>query len=527
MAGLAVQEQGSADTMCTSHYSESTTGTFTVLNAVSISGVEAITTTTVTQYQITLDSGATSALYSITSPTVSSDNYWYDSGTSVSLVLNGVYGRGSGTGTRISGYKINAGSNNPETTTGLFAVLNDVSISGVQAVTTTTVTQYQVTLDSTSASALYSITSPTVSGDNYWYDSGTSVSVVLNGVWDRSDGVGDRLAGYVLNGGSNNPTSTTGTVTVFSGAISNHEFVTATSVTQYQLTVTANFGSVSPATGGWYDADSTVTVSATAPSAGSGEQYVWNGWSGTGSGSYTGTDNPATNEVTMNAPITEAASWTHQYQIVPSADSNSVISPSSSVWVNAGNSQTFTYSPNAGYSILNVLVDDSNVSITGNYTFPDVTEAHSISVTSTLTPANSLISLSAGWNQVSFTVIPSNPSFSSILNGISGYEVSTWTGTNYTTPTSAVAGQAYWIFVPTNQTVSITGTSSTTCTVDLQEGWNMIGSVYGQSIAASSVFSGYYQLVTWTGTSYQTATTIDDGQGYWVLVLQATDVTLR
>ena len=316
-------------------------------------------------------------LYSITSPTVSSDNYWYDSGTSVSLVLNGVYGRGSGTGTRISGYKINAGSNNPETTTGLFAVLNDVSISGVQAVTTTTVTQYQVTLDSTSASALYSITSPTVSGDNYWYDSGTSVSVVLNGVWDRSDGVGDRLAGYVLNGGSNNPTSTTGTVTVFSGAISNHEFVTATSVTQYQLTVTANFGSVSPATGGWYDADSTVTVSATAPSAGSGEQYVWNGWSGTGSGSYTGTDNPATNEVTMNAPITEAASWTHQYQIVPSADSNSVISPSSSVWVNAGNSQTFTYSPNAGYSILNVLVDDSNVSITGNYTFPDVTEAHS------------------------------------------------------------------------------------------------------------------------------------------------------
>ncbi len=55
----------------------------------------------------------------------------------------------------------------------------------------------------------------------------------------------------------------------------------------------------------------------------------------------------------------------------------------------------------------------------------------------------------------------------------------------------------------------------------------MIGSVYGQSIAASSVFSGYYQLVTWTGTSYQTATTIDDGQGYWVLVLQATDVTLQ
>jgi hypothetical protein len=347
----------------------------------------------------------------------------------------------------------------------------------------------------------------------------------LNGVWDRSGGVGDRLAGYVLNGGSNNPTSTTGTVTVFSGAISNHEFVTATSVTQYQLTVTANFGSVSPATGSWYDADSSVTVSATAPSAGSGEQYVWNGWSGSGSGSYTGTVNPATNEVTMNAPITEAASWTHQYQIVPSADSNSVISPSSSVWVNAGDSQTFTYSPNSGYSILNVLVDGSSVSITGSYTFLDVTEAHLISVTSTPAP-NSLISLSAGWNQVSFSVIPSNPSFSSILSGISGYQISTWNGTSYITPLSATAGQSYWVFVSTNQTLTITGTPTSNVTLTLQAGWNLIGSVFGQSIAASLVFSGYYQLVTWTGTSYQTATTINDGTGYWVLVLQATDVTL-
>ena len=206
---------------------------------------------------------------SITSPTISGDNYWYDSGTSVSLVLNGVYGRSGRLGTRVSGYEINAGSNNPETTVSSFTVLNALSISAIQAITTTTVTQYQVTLDATLTSALDTDHKPTVSGDNYWYDSGTSVSVVLNGVWDRSDGVGDRLAGYVLNGGSNNPTSTTSTVTVFSGAISNHEFLTATSVTQYQLTVTANFGSVSPATGGWYDADSTVTVSATAPSAGS------------------------------------------------------------------------------------------------------------------------------------------------------------------------------------------------------------------------------------------------------------------
>ncbi|MGA3192016.1 MAG: hypothetical protein ABSD73_05815 [Candidatus Bathyarchaeia archaeon] len=244
----------------------STTSTVTVFNA-AISNHEYVTTSTATQYQVTLDSGATSALYSITSPTISGDNYWYDSSTSVTLVLNGVYGRSGGSGSRVTGYKINAGTNNPESTTGTFTVLNAISISGVQAITTTIATQYQVTLDSTAASALNSITSPTVSSDNYWYDSTTSVTVVLNGVWGRSGGSGNRLMGYVLNGGSNNPTSTTGTVTVFFGTISNHEFVTSTSVTQYFLTVSGGYGvtygtssTISDDTG-WYDSGSSTTVS--------------------------------------------------------------------------------------------------------------------------------------------------------------------------------------------------------------------------------------------------------------------------
>ena len=211
-----------------------TIGTVTT-SSVSMSTPHTINFNQVTQYQVTLDSGATSALASITSPTITGDNYWYDSNNPVTLTLNGVFGRGSGTGSRITGFRINGGSNTPETTVGSFAVLNAVPISSIEAITTSTVTQYQVTLDSTSTSALNSLTGPTVSNDNYWYDSSTSVSIILNGVWGQGGGTGTRLTGYVINGGSNNPTSTTGTVTVFSGAISNHEFVTATSVTQYQV----------------------------------------------------------------------------------------------------------------------------------------------------------------------------------------------------------------------------------------------------------------------------------------------------
>jgi PKD repeat protein len=83
---------------------------------------------------------------------------------------------------------------------------------------------------------------------------------------------------------------------------------------QCQLTMATNFGMTTPSVGNhWYDSGSQVTISATAPPVGVGERYVWNGWTGTGTGSYTGTSNTAT--VTMSGPVTETASWTHQYYL--------------------------------------------------------------------------------------------------------------------------------------------------------------------------------------------------------------------
>ncbi|MGB9622752.1 MAG: hypothetical protein ACPL07_02795, partial [Candidatus Bathyarchaeia archaeon] len=115
-----------------------------------------------------------------------------------------------------------------------------------------------------------------------------------------SGGTGIQYVGSPLSGTMNVPTQTSQSITY---------------TTQYELTMATNFGTTSPSVGGghWYDAGTKVTISATAPVAGSGEQYVWNGWTGSGTGSYTGMDNPATDAVTMNGPITETASWTHQY----------------------------------------------------------------------------------------------------------------------------------------------------------------------------------------------------------------------
>ena len=218
-----------------------TTGTVTT-SSVSMTTYHTITFNTVTQYQVTLDSGATSALSSITSPTVTNDNYWYDSGTLVTLILNGVYSRSSGVGTRVTGYKINGGSNNPESTTSTFTVLNAISISGVQAITITTVTQYFLTV--TGGNGITFGTAPAISGDTGWYDSGGSTTVSSNWVWNTVSGQ-SRIAitNWQLDGTAQNPTrSDTGNLTTTTITMSATHIVNFVSTTQYYLTVTGGDG---------------------------------------------------------------------------------------------------------------------------------------------------------------------------------------------------------------------------------------------------------------------------------------------
>src|SRR4029077_8155587 len=72
---------------------------------------------------------------------------------------------------------------------------------------------------------------------------------------------------------------------------------------QYYLTMSAGTGgSVSPSSG-WENSGAAVAISATPPTG-----YSFSGWTGSGTGSYSGTSNPAS--ITMSGPITETAAFT-------------------------------------------------------------------------------------------------------------------------------------------------------------------------------------------------------------------------
>ena len=194
-----------------------------------------VNATSVAQYQVTFDAGGSSAIASITSPSIPLDSGWYDASSPVGVVLNGAWGRAAGTGHRLAGYSLN-GSDVAVASTGLVVVLNLTAISSPEAVTTTVVAQYQVTLDSGATSSLSSITPTPIPKDKYWYDAGTAVAVSLNGVWGRTATTGDRLLSYAVNLGPSTNVLSSSPVRVLSlSAISGPQSITTKANTQFRV----------------------------------------------------------------------------------------------------------------------------------------------------------------------------------------------------------------------------------------------------------------------------------------------------
>lgn len=193
-------------------------------------------------------------------------------------------------------------------------------------------TQYYLTVSSAYGS-------PTGEG---WYNSGSAAyASVASKIVSGGSGIQYVLTGW--GGDSSGSGATSSGITMNAP-----KTATASWGTQYYLTASTNFGTVGPDSG-WQNAGSTVTIYAVSPSVTSGERYVWNGWTGSGSGSYSGMVN-ATNAVTMNGPVTLVASWAHQYRVSVASPYGSP-SPSTE-WFNAGADVTFSVSSPVPESIV-------------------------------------------------------------------------------------------------------------------------------------------------------------------------------
>jgi hypothetical protein len=193
------------------------------------------------------------------------DSEWIDANSTVDVVVPGVFGRAAGEGQRVVSYSLDG-----QAPTSVTPTSRNISISvlmnGPRQLSISTVSQYQLQIDNASLAAAAAITSPTISGDSWWYDSGTNVTVALNGAWGRNNGTGFRLVSYAVNGGRATLVNTTGLVTAFSiGSISSPLSLKAVTVTQYRVVILSGslVGITQPpiaGDAGWYDSGTTVNA---------------------------------------------------------------------------------------------------------------------------------------------------------------------------------------------------------------------------------------------------------------------------
>ena len=483
-------------------YTSATAGTWTVVatDPDLVTGTASLTVTHASAASITISpvtqtvSAGASQTYSATAADLFG-NTWDVTGSVTWSIDSGAGGSWSGA----TYTSANAGSWTVKTALG--------GVSGTASLTVNAVT-YQITVISAHGN-------PTASAS---VNAGDSFTASVTS--PESAGVGQQwiCTGYSIDGGS----VVSGTSYTFTDIQSSHT-ITFNWQEQYYLTTSTNFGSADPVSG-WYDAGSTVTLSATALSAGLGEQYVWNGWTGTGTGSYSGNDNPATNAVTMNGPITETASWTHQYELTVTSAYGST---SGQGWYNAGVSAPFSVNtPVSGGTGVQYALTSWSGSGTG---------AYSGSSSSSSVTMNNPITETANWQtqyQVTFAVIGGGstiPTGSNVWENAgslpilatpnTGYTFSSWSSNTgsitFNNANSATATATI------GRTGTITATFAiNTYTITVTQGANGViapGTItvdYGATPSFSITPNNGYHIASITVDGASVAVTSPSGQSY-------------
>jgi hypothetical protein len=205
------------------------------------------------------------------------------------------------------------------------------------------------------------------------------------------------------------------------------------------------------------------------------------------------------------------------YSITATAGSGGSILPSGAVTVSAGASQTFTVTPDAGYNINQVLVDNNPVTLTsGNtYTLNNVTAAHTINASFTAMPVYSITTSVGGGNGT----ITANPA--SVVQGGSstltitpstGYNLSSLTVNGTTVPvsslTAAGSGYTYVLSGITSVQTAVAVFSPMTYTITATAGSN--GSISPSGVTTVNYNGSQVYTIT-PNTGYQIASILING----------------
>jgi len=340
----------------------------------------------------------------------------------------------------------------------------------------------------------YTITASAGAGGSISPSGSVTVSYGANRTFTVAANTGYTIADVLVDGTSVGSVSSY----TFNNVAENHTISATFSIATYTISASAG-------TGGTISPSGTVSVNhgtsrtfAITPDTGFGiTNVVVDGASVGAVSSYT------FNSVTGNHTII-ANFATNTYTINASVGTGGIISPSGSVAVSGGASQTFTITPNNGYRIADVLVDGSSVGTVTSYTFTNVTSSHTISASfaadaytivasagngGSITP-NGAVAVNHGSNQ-SFTISASTgyQVLDVSVDGVSQGSISSYTFSNVTanhTISATFSVKTYTITASAGAGGSISPSGSTSINHGASQAYSIAPNT-GYSIASVTV----------------------------------------
>lgn len=130
-------------------------------------------------------------------------------------------------------------------------------------------------------------------------------------------------------------------------------------------------------------------------------------------------------------------------------------------------------------------------------------------------------SVKSQWNLLSVPVIMNFAK--SVVWANSNYDALTWENGNYVAKSTLSNGVGYFVRFPSSQGVTYSGAGSNFLTIDVKNGWNLIGGITTQlpsanitSMPDNIVVSNYFSMEN----GYYVESNLQPGRGYWVKVNQ-------
>ena len=445
-------------------------------------------------------------------------------------------GASAGTGGTISpsgSVSVNHGANQTFTITpnsgyGISSVLVDGSSVGALNSFTFTNVSSSHTIVASFAVNTYTINASAGTGGTISPSGAVSVSGGSNQTFTITPNTGYRIADVLVDG------SSVGTVSsfTFTNVSSSHTIVASFAANIYIITASAGVGgSISPSGSVTVNHGTNRSFTITPNTGYVVSNVVVDGTSVGAVSSYT--FNNVTSAHTISATFS-----VHAYTLTASAGSGGTISPSGTVNVNHGGNQTFTITPNTGYTIANVVVDGSSVGAVSSYTFSNVTANHTISASfiaitytisastgagGTISPSGN-VTVSHGNNQ-SFTITPaSGYAISNVLvDGVAQGPVGSFTFSNVTRNHSISASFSQ-ITYTIQASVASGGTISPSGTVTVAQGANQTFVITPDSgyvvsdVLVDGTSVGAVSSYTFTNVSSSHAISVSFMQGYTLAV---------